>query len=275
MTEAEFQDHALRIRLAGYTLLPSALSEAECDEGSAELRRLLDTGRAAAEGKYGPSQGWAYNLMNKARVFERVYQVPDLLRLVRHFLGEDAVLSSVQGRVVLPGDADQNLHYDGSLTGPFRPPPAADGDRRIVGPVLGFNVLFCLTEFTRVNGATRVVPGSHLHESRALPGEHPPGEIVVEAPRGTALVFNIALWHGATSNRSDAPRYMVSTPWRRSWMRPEADLSRMVLPEVLERAGPEGRRIFGFTNRPPYLERWQWDQEEGRPLPEWRHLARE
>jgi ectoine hydroxylase-related dioxygenase (phytanoyl-CoA dioxygenase family) len=89
------------------------------------------------------------------------------------------------------------------------------------------------------------------------------------------VLFNIATWHGASAHGGARPRYAVMTPWRRSWLRPEVDLSRMVRPDVLGRAGPEGRVIFGFNSRPPYTERWQWDPHRGRPRPEWRPLERD
>lgn len=198
-----------------------------------------------------------------------------MLRLLRHFLGADAVLSSVQGRVVRPGAPAQSLHFDGGYTGPYRPTPDADEGRRITGHVLSMNAIFALTAFTRENGATRVVPGTHRRASREVPTNHPPGERVVPMARGSALVFDVAMWHGASANRSGEDRLAVMTPWRRSWMRPEHDLSRVVRPDVLERAGPEGRTIFGFASRPPYTERWQWDGERGRPRPSWSHLDRD
>lgn len=271
-----YEDHVLQIQLSGYTLLPGLLTRDECAEARGELERIL---REEADLPCAPQNetgGWSYNLMNKARVFERVYQIPELLRLLRHFLGEDAVLSSVQGRKVQPGAGAQGLHFDGSLTGPFRAGAAADEERRNVEMVFGFNVIWCLTDFSAVNGATRLVPGSHRLPTRVVPRDGaPPGEQAVEAEQGTAIVFNIATWHGASAHGGTEPRYAVMSPWRRSWLRPEADLSRMVLPEVLERAGPEGRTIFGFAARPPYIERWKWDPTTGRPKPEWRHLERD
>jgi ectoine hydroxylase-related dioxygenase (phytanoyl-CoA dioxygenase family) len=261
-----FDEHVMRIRLAGYTVIPGLLTGGECEEACGELARLCREERELPGAPHGPHGGWVYNLMNKARIFERTYQLPPLLGLIRHFLGEDAVLSSVQGRVVLPGAPVQRLHYDGSLTGPFQGWAPADQGQRIVSHVMGFNVIFCLTDFRGAAGATRLVPGSHRLPDQAVPPDGPvPGEIAVEAERGSALVFNIALWHGASAHDGTEPRFAVMTPWRRSWLRPEVDLSRMVLPEVLERAGPEARVIFGFASRPPYVERWQWDRSEGRP----------
>lgn len=273
LTTDGFEEQVLRVKLAGYTILPGLLTDAECAEARSELDRILTeeaAQRDAAEGLAGgPPQGWAYNLMNKSRLFERVYQVPALLQLVRHFLGEDAVLQAVMGRRVAPGASVQGLHYDGSLTGPYRAPAPADEDRRVVEIAYGLNVIWCLNDFTATNGATRVVPGSHRLPSREIPRGGPaPGEVIIEAPQGSALVFNIATWHGQSAHTAAEPRYAAITPWRRSWVRPEVDLSRMVLPEVLERAGAEGRTIFGFTARPPYVERWQWDTNTGQPRPE-------
>lgn len=275
-----FDRQILQLKLQGYTILPDLLTSDECDEGVRELDRVLteearEDGPETSNQGY-PTSGWAYNLMNKARVFERPYQIPELLQVVRHFLGDDAVLQAVMGRRVLPGSPEQPLHYDGSLTGPFRAGAGADEGRRNVEMVFGLNVIFCLTDFTRRNGATRLVPGSHRLSSREVPQDGPPpGEIAIEAQRGSALLFDIATWHGQSAHFGEEARYALLTPWRRGWLRPEVDLSRMVRAEVLERAGPEGRTIFGFAARPPYVERWMWDAHEGRPKAEWSHLERD
>ena len=52
-------------------------------------------------------------------------------------------------------------------------------------------------------------------------------------------------------------------------------MGRLVKPDVLERAGPEGKTIFGVDAQPSYLERWQWDREAGAPRPEFTRLTRE
>ncbi len=271
-----FEEHVLRIELLGNTILPNVLTPEECDEACRELARVVDEERGLPGSTHTAHGAWAYNLMNKARIFERIYQAPELLRLIRHFLGDDAVLSGAMGRIVLPGAPAQGLHFDGSLTGPFRDSAPADRGLRCVSHVFGLNVIWCLTDFRADNGATRLAPGSHRLPTREIPRDAPPpGETIVEAPRGSVAVFNIATWHGQSEHRGTEPRVALITPWRRSWVRAEADLSRMVSPEVLERAGPEGRTIFGFTARPPYVERWKWDAGAGRPRPEWAHLERD
>jgi ectoine hydroxylase-related dioxygenase (phytanoyl-CoA dioxygenase family) len=275
MDEPTFRQHVLALDLHGYTVVEGLLTPAECDEARAALERIFAEERELPGAPHGPHGAQAYGLMNKAPVFERVYQLPSLLRLVRHFLGEDAVLSSIQAHRVHPGAPAQGLHYDGSITGPFKSNAAADRGRRIVDHTLGLNVAFCISAYTRANGATRVVPGSHRCPETSVPRGAAPGETIVEAPRGAAVIWDIATWHGASANRSEEVRYAVMTPWRRGWIRPEADLTRMVDAAVLERAGEEGRRVFGFSSRAPYVDRWQWDAAQGRPKEPWAHLMKD
>lgn len=278
MIARSFEEAVVQVEVGGFAVLPDLLTAAECEEARRELDRILAEEAALPDAPGSAHRKNAFNLFNKARVFERLYQLPPLLRVIRHFLGEDAVLSAVQAHVVMPGAPAQSLHYDGGLTGPFRPGStgAADAAQRIVSHVLGFNVVFCITDFTREQGPTRVVPGSHRHPGCDVYRDGPaPNEVLVEAPRGSALIFNIATWHGSSPHYGTEPRYAIMTPWRRSWIRPEVDLTRMVAPEVLERAGPDGPVIFGFQARPPYTERWQWDASTGRPKPAWKHLERD
>ena len=149
----------------------------------------------------------------------------------------------------------------------------ADGGQRITSHILGLNVITCISEFTRDNGATQVVPGSFTFPTLDLPSPPVHCLSVVEAPRGSAIVFNINTWHGPSAHMGVSTRYAL-TPWRRSWLRGEYDLATMVHPEVLERAGEEGTAIFGPGLRIPYLEGWQWDRAKGTPKTEWSHLRR-
>src|SRR5438876_8454075 len=173
-----FQQHILALDIQGFTVLEGLLTPAECDEARAELERIFAAERELPGAPHGPHGAQAYGLMNKAPVFERLYQLPSLLRLVRHFLGEDAVLSSIQAHRMHPGAPAQGLHYDGSITGPFKSAPAADRGRRIVGHTLGLNVAFCVSPYTRANGATRVVPGSHRYPETTVPRGPVPGDTI-------------------------------------------------------------------------------------------------
>jgi ectoine hydroxylase-related dioxygenase (phytanoyl-CoA dioxygenase family) len=87
--------------------------------------------------------------------------------------------------------------------------------------------------------------GSHRATATAVPDVPTPQPTPALAPRGAALVWNAALWHGAPAHEG-APRRAVLTLWRRAWLRPQYDLARVVRPAVLARAGPLGRSVFGL-----------------------------
>ncbi len=266
MTAAQFEAHVDAMHHHGYTVLPGILTMDECARARRELQRL----RREAD------RGGFECLFNKARIFERPYQVPDLLRLIRHFLAPDAILSGMHGSIIEPGGGGGGLHADGELTGHLHPhsQAAADQGRRITSHVLGLNTIFCISEFTSTNGATRFVRGSHRNEGLEIPPTAVEQAQIVEAECGSTIVFNTNIWHGASENRSAAERYALLVPWRRTWERAEYEMSRVVKPEVLERAGAEGQKIFAIGALPPYLERWQWDREKGAPKPEFSQLVR-
>ncbi|MBT5876160.1 MAG: hypothetical protein HOH43_22220 [Candidatus Latescibacteria bacterium] len=266
MNQEAFDTHALELKLKGFTILPDLLSPKECKVGREELEKRHP------EREHGGLE-W---LFNKARIFERLYQLPDLLRLIRHFVGPDALLSAEYGSVVMPGEGGRGLHSDGGITGHNRAASAApmDEERRVTSHALAVNVIFCLSEFTETNGATELVPGSHKYPYFDIPETAYANARTATAPEGSAIVFDINTWHGATKNQTAEPRYAVLSPWRRRWTKCEYEMARVVKPDVLERAGEDGPAIFGLQAQPPYTELWQWDRENGGPKQEFTHLKR-
>jgi len=139
------------------------------------------------------------NLVDKGEVFQVVLSWTKVLEYVRHVLGPEFKLSSLNVRSVNPhGSAPQPLHAD----------MAAVADER------GYwvcNTVWMLDDFTAENGAIRVVPGSHRW--RRLPQQCPadasaphPQEVLLTGRAGDVVVLNAHLWHGGTANRTGSPR---------------------------------------------------------------------
>ena len=195
MTEKSFEAHVLDLKVEGYTILTGQLTATECAVARNELEaRYPDRERGSFE--------W---LFNKARVFERFYQLPDLLRLVRHFLGPDALLSAVYGSVVMPGEGGRGLHSDSGITGHNREASMAEADegRRITSHPIAFNMIFCLSPFTETNGATEFVPGSHRYDYLDVPDSAYNNARTAVAPEGSLVLFDVNTWHGTTKNQTD------------------------------------------------------------------------
>ncbi|MFO0612962.1 MAG: phytanoyl-CoA dioxygenase family protein [Polyangiaceae bacterium] len=116
-------------------------------------------------------------------------------------LGRPFRLRDVHGRNPLRGYGQQGLHTD------WKP-------RAVGAPPVVVTLLWMLDDFTRENGATRVVPGSHtwtkpLPKALAQPLAHHPSEIVVSGRAGSVLVFDGHLLHSGRRNESGAPRRTV------------------------------------------------------------------
>ncbi|CAN5908461.1 hypothetical protein BH24BAC1_BH24BAC1_36740 [soil metagenome] len=112
------------------------------------------------------------------------------------------------------------------------------------------NSIWLLDDFSRENGATRIVPGSHLKGS--LPQdelEDPfaphPDEIVIEAPAGSVFIFNSHAWHGGTTNLTAAPRRAIHSYVCRIDQPQQVNQKRYILPETLKRIPPAATAILG------------------------------
>ena len=170
-------DGEMRSRLDrdGYAPLPGVLSAAQLAVIQARLGELLaaEGDRAGLEVHQEEGTDRLANLVNKDPAFEVCFTDPRLLACVAHVLGEFK-LSSLNFRAALPGQGLQVLHAEG---GPVTDPA-------------GFQVcnsIWLLDDFTADNGATRVVPGSHLSgrsPSDVLADRHDshPGEVLLLAP---------------------------------------------------------------------------------------------
>jgi ectoine hydroxylase-related dioxygenase (phytanoyl-CoA dioxygenase family) len=197
MTEQE----RLQLDRDGYVVLEDAMGPEllrELREGIfAQFEREGD--RAGHEFKTEEHARRLANLVNKGEVFRRAIALPRVLEGVRHVVGQDAKLSSLNARSADPHSEDgQPLHVDMS----------ALPDER------GYwvcNTVWLLDDFTTENGATRMVPGSHTWGQRpqdvlADPQAPHPDEILLTGTAGSIAVMNSHLWHGGTANRTAAPR---------------------------------------------------------------------
>lgn len=107
----------------------------------------------------------------------------------------------MHARNPLPGFGAQGLHADWKRRG-------ADDPYAVV------TAIWMIDSFTRENGATRVVPGSHrwrhpLPKEKLQPHARVPGEVTVTGRGGSVLVMNGHLLHSGTANASDRTRRSI------------------------------------------------------------------
>lgn len=104
--------------------------------------------------------------------------------------------------------------------------------------------MWAISDFRADNGATLLVPGSHLWPEDREPE---PGEIVsAEMEAGSVLFWMGGLLHGAGANVSSDWRYGVILTYSAGWVRQEENMYLDVPPERMNELTPEVRKIVGF-----------------------------
>src|SRR6185436_11924798 len=181
------------------------------------------------------------NLVDKGDVFRRAIVLPRVVECVRHVLGPQLKLSSLNARSADPnGDVPQPLHVDMS----------AIPDER------GYwvcNTVWMLDDFTAGNGATRVIPGSHRWGRRPQdeledPRAAHPQETLVLGRAGSIAVMNAHAWHGGTANRTAAPRLALHAFYCRRDKPQQQYQKQLLRPEVQEACSPELREMLALDD---------------------------
>jgi ectoine hydroxylase-related dioxygenase (phytanoyl-CoA dioxygenase family) len=181
------------------------------------------------------------NLVDKGEVFRRAIGLPAVLEGVRHVLGPDAKLSSLNARSADPHtDVGQPLHVDMGAV------PDARG-------YWVCNSVWMLDDFTSENGPTRMVPGSHAWGTRpqdvlADPLAPHPDEVLLTGKAGSICVMNAHMWHAGTANRSAAPRLAMHAFYCRRDKPQQQYQKQLLRPEVQAGLSRELRDILALDD---------------------------
>jgi ectoine hydroxylase-related dioxygenase (phytanoyl-CoA dioxygenase family) len=222
----------------GYIVFERLIDAKEIAEIRAECVPLLGPiGRNSFEGFLTQR---TYNLLPKTRVFDKLIEHPRILSLLDRILLPNYLLSQAQVIKILPGQSAQLLHCD-------------DGGYRVPRPrpALGVATVWALDEFTRENGATQIVPRSHLWGNERRPTReeaHP-----CAMPPGSAILFLGTLWHGGGVNRSEAARLAVTCQYNEPWLRQQENFLLEVSPEVAATLPENILRMIGYSIYPPFF----------------------
>lgn len=217
----------------GVCRVDGALGDDELREVRAAVHQAADDD-ALADRSYRYSGGanqriWL--LFNRGECFLRLAENGPALGVIRAALGEDALLSNLSANITGPGGAAMAPHWDQDWA--ERPWPHA----------LVAHVIWMIDEFTEENGATLVVPGSHLTGRTSRPEEM----VAATGPAGTALIVDGRIWHGTGANTSaDACRIGILAYYSRSYIRQQENMWLSLREDVRENLSEQRRALFGL-----------------------------
>lgn len=175
-----------------------------------------------------------YNLLAFGKPYEAIPVHEHVLPVVEGVLDRGCLVSSLSSISIDPGESAQPIHADDQLI-PL--------DKPHVPTVC--NSMWALTDFTEANGATRIIPGSHLADRSPEYGA-PYDSIPAEMSKGSVLVWHGSLWHGGGANTTDARRVGVAMNYCAGWIRQQENQQLGIPREVAAGFSPRLRELCGY-----------------------------
>ena len=210
------EGHLARIKRDGYAIIENAIEPA----------------RNSFEGE----QTWRiYNLLVHGDLYERIPVHPNVLPVVEGVLDAGCLVSSLSSIAICPGETGQPMHADDQLIPLPKPHPA-----------IVCNTMWAITEFTRDNGATRIIPGSHLRDRSPDPAARYEGVIPAEMPRGSVLVYHGSLWHKGGANKTDHRRVGIAMNYCAGYLRQQENQQLGIPREIAQGFSPRLRELAGY-----------------------------
>ncbi len=205
--------HAAQMREQGYTVIDDFLDAA----ARAAFRKALAPYLGSHRGRNdfeGFETERVYTLVARGKVFEDLATDPRLMALLSRFLEGNFLLSASHAINLKPGETVQSIHIDDGF---YRQPRSS--------PSIGYSVIGAIDPFTAANGATEVIPGSHLWSEEELAERRKDPKaleamlVPMEVPAGACFVFPGKLLHRGGANQTDKPRLAFTNQYCAGWRR--------------------------------------------------------
>jgi ectoine hydroxylase-related dioxygenase (phytanoyl-CoA dioxygenase family) len=245
----------------GYLLFPGVLSVDEVQALRDALSPYLAADISGRNDFEGLKTNRVYAMLAKGAVFADLACHPLALAFAEADLGKECLLSACLAINIHPGETVQPWHYDDSH---YRlPRPRAS---------MGVSAFWSIDETTTENGATEIIPGSHIWPEQNLPGGNTlatfgdknirdvnddPGarsdSVQVTMKPGSLMLAKSTLWHRGGANRSSQSRMIITPQYCLGWTRPLENMSLAVPPTIAATLPRRAQELIGYSIHPPFM----------------------
>lgn len=233
----DIEQHVQRIERDGYTILERAIEPEFIDFVAQDLLRIEK--ERAVKPSQNIFEGFRtvriYNLLAFGSPYDRIAEHDQVLAVVERIIGRGSLVSSISSIAIDQDETPQPWHADDQhipLPRPHVP--------------LVCNTMWAITDFTKENGATRLVPGSHHSTEFPPPFGEIDGAIAAEMPRGSVLIYNGSMWHGGGANTTGERRVGVAMNYCVGWMRQQENQLLGIPMDIARGFSPRLRRLCGW-----------------------------
>lgn len=245
----------------GYVLFESVLEPHMIEDIRAALAPYLAADIAGRNDFEGLKTNRVYAMLAKGQIFADLACHPLALAFAEADLGKECLLSACLAINIHPGETVQPWHYDDSH---YRLPRPRQS--------LGVSAFWAIDETTRVNGATEIIPGSHVWPEQNLPGgntlatfgdkrmrdvDDDPGarsdSVQVTMKPGSLMLAKGTLWHRGGANRSDKARMIITPQYCPGWTRQLENMALAVPPAIAATLSRRAQELIGYSIHPPFM----------------------
>ena len=255
----------------GAAVVHNALTAFDCDTIVAEMRPFLDASAFGHESFSGARTKRTGALAARSSTSHKALAHPLLMRVCDAVLGAQCLSGDkvqlaydAAGVAVAPlpasGRATSRPRYPWQLhltqiidIGPGEKAQSIHRDRwaflhNFQGTEVEISTMWALTEFSEANGATRIVPGSHRWDERALTSPISVDDTTCAAmPKGSLLIYTGSTFHGGGSNRTSERRVGLNVDYNLAFLRQEENQYLSAPPHIASKFPEELQRLLGYT----------------------------
>jgi|TARA_Y100000310_G_scaffold242377_3_gene246547 hypothetical protein len=190
-----------------------------------------------------------YYLLMADPIFEEWLLNPTLYTLIDYLMQGSQQISSVTSFFKWKGEG-----YGAETLGLHSDCPT-DRDGKLPACSDVANAAYCLTNYSREDGAIAMVPGSHRYCRQPRHREGVSRAVPVEAEAGSLILWHGNTWHGAYPKESDGLRLNVTTYHCHRRLKNQENYQWRVTQEMLDRNPPEFARLVAADDQMGWDER--------------------
>ncbi len=255
-----FADAKAEFDEQGFIIFENVLSENELQDARTALAPYLDVDLRGRNDFEGLKSNRVYAMAAKSPVFVDLMIHPLALAFAEAELGKSCLLSAMLAIKLHPGETVQPWHFDDSC-GVERPRKTT-----------GLSAFWAISDVTEENGATELIPGSHLwgQESPIEGGimgvfddktvrdvnddpAYRPDAVKMVMPAGSLGLAKGTLYHRGGANTSDAPRTIITPQYCAGFMRQLENMVLAVPPDIAKSLPPRAQELLGYSIHPPFM----------------------
>jgi ectoine hydroxylase-related dioxygenase (phytanoyl-CoA dioxygenase family) len=236
LSAEQVKQHEERIARDGYSIIEDAIEPDLVDAIADDLLRVeRERDVRPARNDFEGTQTWRiYNLLVHGKLYERIPVHENVLPVVERVLDAGCLVSSLSSIAIGPDETPQPIHADDQLM-PLAKPHVATV----------CNTMWAITDFREENGATRIIPGSHLADSSPEYGQQY-DSIPAEMKKGSVLIWHGSLWHGGGANRTRERRVGIAMNYCAGFIRQQENQQLGIPREIAQGFSPRLRELVGY-----------------------------